>query len=125
MAAVLNANKANLVQGLVVIELMQKLNGFIKFSGKPLEKARLAKIVLSNPVLQGGSLRYGYEKPFDDLLELTNRKIWWPHQETPLRLLPPRTRKGARHSGALFCIFAFLAKARELASLMLGTLSIL
>lgn len=75
--AALKADSKTFSAGLNIIELISISNDFMKLSGDSLEKARLAKFVLSNPTLIGGTLRYGYKKPFDDLIELTDRKKWW------------------------------------------------
>ena len=69
-------------EGFRVIELLVKLSHFMKLDGNELEKARLAKLVLSNPILRDRTLRYSYEKPFDVLLDLTSNPIWWRRWES-------------------------------------------
>lgn len=64
-------------EGLRIIELLVKLHGFMNLEGQKLEKVRLAKLVLSNPILTNRTLQYSYQKPFDVLIDLTSNKIWW------------------------------------------------
>ena len=64
-------------EGRRVIELFHSLYNFMHLSGNRLEKVRLAKSVLSNPILKDGSIQYTYQKPFDVLLDLTNLPAWW------------------------------------------------
>ena len=56
-------------EGLRVIELFVSVWNFMQKGGNELEKVRLAKLVLSNPVLECRTLRFQYQKPFDILLE--------------------------------------------------------
>lgn len=85
-------------EGFRVIELLVKVSNFMKLEGNQLEKIRLAKLVLSNPTLQGGTLRYSYEKPFDVLLDLTSNEIWW-------------RRRPQNHSAYLRPIFSYCRKS--------------
>jgi len=59
-----------------VIELLHLVYDFIKLGGNDLEKARLAKMVLSNPTLKDGKLQFAYVKPFDVLIDLTSLPDW-------------------------------------------------
>lgn len=49
--------------------------------GNELDKARLVKIVLSNPILKHRTIEFSYEKPFDVLLENVREKNWWRRRE--------------------------------------------
>ena len=84
MQAAIKSNGETFSRGRAVIELLPKGNDFMKLSDDWLEKARLAKIVLSNSTLKDGILRYDYQNPFDVLIELTTKKNWWSHQESNL-----------------------------------------
>jgi hypothetical protein len=64
-------------EGLRVIELFISIWNFMQKPGKELEKARLAKWVLSNPTLSNRTLQFHYQKPFDVLLQLAGQHIWW------------------------------------------------
>ena len=82
--ATMKADKAAFAEGISLIELLQNSYDFMRFSKDSLKKAHLAKSVLSNPILEKGTLRYDYRKPFDVLIELTARKNWWSQQESNL-----------------------------------------
>lgn len=71
------ASRKTFVAGLKVIELLGKSSQFMALDGNELNKARLARMVLSNPILKDGNLEYHYEKPFDDLVFLTRHRNWW------------------------------------------------
>ena len=64
-------------QGKKVIELLGKSYDFMKLSENSLQKARLAKIVLSNPLLKDRTLQFSYEKPFDNLVKILSIPEWW------------------------------------------------
>lgn len=76
------ASRKTFIAGLKVIELLGKSSQFMALEGNELNKARLAKMVLSNPILKDGNLEYHYEKPFDDLLSLTGGRNWWRRRES-------------------------------------------
>jgi DNA invertase Pin-like site-specific DNA recombinase len=63
--------------GLRLIELFTTMRNYMKNPGNELDKARLAKLVLSNPTLKDGTIDYDYGKPFDVLINLTSEKNWW------------------------------------------------
>lgn len=71
------ASQKTYLSGLGVIELLQKASVFMELDANELDKARLAKLVLSNPTLEDGKVRFDYKKPFDDLIELTTLRNWW------------------------------------------------
>jgi site-specific DNA recombinase len=75
--ATMRADKKTVDAGLIIIELLQKAYDFMRLNENLLDKVRLAKIILSNPVLKDGTLCFSYQKPFDDLIELTNKNKWW------------------------------------------------
>lgn len=77
-----------LQNGLKIIELLPKVSDFMRLDGNELDKARLVKIVLSNPILKGRTIEFSYEKPFDVLLENVREKNWWARRE------PSRTSAG-------------------------------
>lgn len=78
-----------LQNGLKIIELLPKISDFIDLDGNELDKARLVKIVLSNPILKDRSIEFSYEKPFDVLLENASRKNWWRRRELNRFFRPP------------------------------------
>ena len=53
-----------------------------------LAKAKMAKIVLSNPILVDGSIGFSYENPFDNLSENLTDKMWWDMTGSNCRHLP-------------------------------------
>lgn len=73
----MSANRKTFIAGLKVIELLGKASQFMSLDGNELNKARLTRMVLSNPILKDGNLEYHYEKPFDDLVFLTGHRNWW------------------------------------------------
>ncbi len=75
------ASQETLTTSLRVIELLQKSRDFMQLGTNLLDKARLAKVVLSNPILKGGSLEFSYRKEFDLLVELTRGRNWWRRRE--------------------------------------------
>jgi len=72
-----SASRQTFIAGLKVIELLGKASQFMSLEGNELNKARLARMVLSNPILKDGNLEYYYEKPFDELVLLTSHRNWW------------------------------------------------
>jgi len=64
-----NVENKILQDGLKIIELLPKISDFIDLDGNELDKARLVRIVLSNPILTGRTIEFSYKKPFDVLLE--------------------------------------------------------
>jgi site-specific DNA recombinase len=64
-------------KGLKVIELLQKSYDFMRLSDDLRAKARIAKIVLSNPILKDGSIGFSYENPFDNLIKNLTFEKWW------------------------------------------------
>ena len=72
-----SASRQTFVAGLKVIELLGKASQFMSLDGNELNKARLTRMVLSNPILKDGNLEYHYQKPFDDLVLLTRHRNWW------------------------------------------------
>ena len=85
MEAHVKASQQTFLAGLGVIELMGKSHTFMTLDGFELDKARLVKMVLSNPTLKDGKLEYHYEKAFDVLVVLTRHRNWWT------RRIPERT----------------------------------
>lgn len=77
----LDSQDSVLGSGLKVIELLHKAYDFMRLDNNLLAKAKMAKIVLSNPVLQGGSIGFSYENPFDNLSENLTDKMWWRCKE--------------------------------------------
>ena len=90
----LQADKATAEQGIQVIELLRYSYDFMKFSTDSLQKAHLAKSVLSNLILIDGTLRYHYKKPFDVLIELTTKTNWWerPDRPHPIEIITRKNR---------------------------------
>lgn len=76
------ASRKTFIAGLKVIELLGKSSQFMSLEGNELNKARLARMVLSNPILKDGNLEYHYEKPFDELVFLTSHRNWWRWRES-------------------------------------------
>lgn len=81
IGAVLRADSSSFSTGLTLIELISKSYDYMTLSENGLQKARLAKYVLSNPILTGGTLCYSYKKPFDVLIELTSNELWCPKED--------------------------------------------
>ena len=75
-----------------IIELIGKAGVFIgeKTNSEPvlLQKARLARVVVSNPKLSDLNLRFYYEKPFDNLLKIGLNTNWWAMTGSNRRHLP-------------------------------------
>ena len=78
-----------LQNGLKIIELLPKISDFMDLDGNELDKARLVKIVLSNPILKHRTIEFSYEKPFDVLLENVREKNWWAKHHLP-QTIPSR-----------------------------------
>ncbi len=78
------ASSETLIAKLQIIELVEKSYQFMQIDGNELNKVRLAKTVLSNPILTDGSLRFDYKKSFDVLVHLTGHRKWWNRQESNL-----------------------------------------
>ena len=76
-------------QGKKVIELLGKSYNFMKLSENSLAKARLAKIVLSNPTLKDRSLQFSYKNPFDNLTKILTTPEWWREKDLNLRRHKP------------------------------------
>ncbi len=49
------------------------MRNYMKNPGNELDKARLTKLVLSNPTLKDGTIDYDYGKLFDVLINLTSQ----------------------------------------------------
>ena len=81
IGASLRADETTFNSALTLIELISKSYDYMSLSGKGLQKARIAKHVLSNLFLKYGTLSYSYKKPFDVLIELTSNKIWCPKED--------------------------------------------
>lgn len=71
------ADLATYREGLKIIELFTKVSKFVEFGENLGEKAKLAKLVLSDLLLTDGKLRFAYQNPFDNLLKLSVSKGWW------------------------------------------------
>jgi site-specific DNA recombinase len=80
--ATLKVDKETAEQGIHLIELLRYSYDFMTFSTDLLQKAHLAKSVLSNSILKNGTLSFSYKKPFDVLIELTSKKNWWRRRES-------------------------------------------
>jgi len=74
-------------QGIKVIELLVNACNFMGNPEKNLERVRLAKLVLSNPKLRGGTIEYDYEKPFDVLPDLMGTPAEWRRGRLVRKLL--------------------------------------
>jgi hypothetical protein len=74
---------------LKVIELLRKAYNYIDLGNDLLAKAKMAKIVLSNPVLVDGSIGFSYENPFDNLLKNLTQKKWWRKEDATRTSLHP------------------------------------
>lgn len=64
-------------EGLKFIEPFTKASKFVEFGENLGEKAKLAKLVLSDLLLTDEKLRFAYQNPFDNLLKLSVSKGWW------------------------------------------------
>ncbi len=61
-----------------------------------LDKARIAKLVLSNPILKDRTIEFHYEKPFDVLVKLASNENWWRRGELNPR--PQKIHRKALHT---------------------------
>ncbi|MGE0172434.1 MAG: recombinase family protein [Oligoflexales bacterium] len=61
----------DLIQHFTCLKDFQKLGEFL------LSKAEIAKVLLSNRVLDSGTFRYDYVFQLDDLIQLTKTRVWW------------------------------------------------
>jgi site-specific DNA recombinase len=77
----MKASGETILAGLKIIELLGKSYDFMQLEGNELEKVRLAKLMLSNPILTDGNLGFDYKKPFDVLSDLTGHRKWWRRWE--------------------------------------------
>ncbi len=68
-------------EGSRIIQLFHKAHNFMQLDANELEKIRLAKMVLSNPTLLDRTIRFSYQKPLDDLFQLTDLPVWWRRRE--------------------------------------------
>ena len=64
-------------ESLRVIELFGKASNFMELGPNLRDKARLARVVLSNPILKDATLCFSYQKPFDHLLKIPLDNKWW------------------------------------------------
>lgn len=69
------ANTAYLEQGVKLMELARKASTLFK-SMTPEEKKELVNLVLSNPRIENGSLRFDFKKPFSMFTGVTNLENW-------------------------------------------------
>lgn len=77
----MSADRKTFEMGRRVIETLHKSFNFMGLNGNDLEKIELAKLVLSNFLLKGPTLRYDYQKPFDVLVNLVGVPVWWRRRE--------------------------------------------
>jgi len=73
----MDSNDSVFSNGLKVIELLKKSYDFMLLSDDSLAKARMAKIVLSNPTMKNGTIGFSYENPFDNLIKNLTTEKWW------------------------------------------------
>ena len=78
------ADLATFKEGLRIIELFTKVSRFMELSENWLEKAELAKMVLSNVLLKDETISFDYQTPFDVLLKLAGGRGWWGLQNSNL-----------------------------------------
>ena len=82
IAAHAKADSATYKVGVGIVELFTNIPKIMDLENNLLVKARLAEIVLSNKTLADGTLRFDYEKPFDDLLKLASCRGWWGYTDS-------------------------------------------
>jgi hypothetical protein len=75
-----------------VIELAQRSDIAYK-NASSVNKRKLVEIVASNLKLKNGSIEYHYRKPFDLLVNLSEKEKWWTEQGSNLR--PQRCQRRA------------------------------
>ena len=56
---------------------IEKASNFMELDPNLRDKARLARVVLSNPILKDATLCFSYQKPFDHLLKIPLDNKWW------------------------------------------------
>jgi hypothetical protein len=64
-----------LERGVLLIELVQNTENAYKKATSAI-KRKIIEIVSSNHILEGGSIRFDYRKPFDLLASAPSREIW-------------------------------------------------
>ncbi len=77
IAAYNEADYKTFQKGLRLIELSASIQNYMVKPGNELDKARVAKLVLSNAILKDRSIQFNYQKPFDVLLENATKENWW------------------------------------------------
>lgn len=87
IAAYNEADNRTFKKGLRLIELLASVRNYMQRPGNELEKVRLAKLVLSNPILKDGTIQFSYQKPFDVLLDLSSKENWWRTRKVPPAIL--------------------------------------
>jgi hypothetical protein len=85
----MSADRKTFEMGRRVIETFHKAYSFMALEGNDLKKIEQAKHVLSNLQLDGITLQYDYQKPFDVLIEMVEVPVWWRWRE-----LNPRPNPG-------------------------------
>ena len=96
IAAYNEADYKTFNMGLRLIELFSSICNYMQSEGNELEKARIAKLVLSNAILKDGTIEYDYQKPFDVLLKLASNDNWWRWRELNPR--PQELHREALHT---------------------------
>ncbi len=46
------------------------------------ELKELLSMIISNPILEGVTVRYDLKKPFAVLVNMSKKEEWWPHRES-------------------------------------------
>ena len=85
VASLRAANASYIEQGVQLMELARTAPTLFK-SMTPDEKRELVNLVLSNPRIENGSLRYDYKKPFSMFVNVTHLEKWrggrvWPSED--------------------------------------------
>ena len=80
--AYLATDQETFAYGRQVIETFHKASEFMELDNDPMEKVELIRIVLSKLFLEGKTLRFTYQKPFDVLTEMVGVPVWWRRRES-------------------------------------------
>ena len=75
MASLRTANASYVEKGVQLMELARQAPMLFK-SMTPDEKREIVNLVLSNPRIENGSLRYDFKKPFSMFVNVTDLEKW-------------------------------------------------
>ena len=77
LQAVRQADHKTFEKTLDLIQHFTNLKDFQRLGEFLLSKAEVAKVLLSNRILDNGRFRFNYVFPLDELIQLTASRVWW------------------------------------------------